>query len=370
MEELNKMENFNELDLFTNLENIKDIFIKDKLSLELKNSIIPEWKIISDTKLINNNDKIFININYQSNFESDIETDFVNHISNGITNTNQINEFDSEIVFDIEKIKLLKKLHDFGIQFDMRFNLEYKIKIKSNEIVFPMCCVGKNRSQYLFYYLKKIQGLSEINFEVGYPSSGDELSVMIDYLLNDENNNKNRLSSFFPQYKKDNFSNVIYKSLNITNPHGLTEVSRSIHVFDKILKIKHEYLVNELKNFEIHQYKENKYNIFDCNQDYLKIKMIFEKYFLLPDNLLKILNYDLDKTKKINKITFICASDKSFYNLCLCFNSLTIKFPKVNLDKIRIVYFGIKDIFQKSNIKEKDIDIFKQKIIDGFCFDN
>jgi hypothetical protein len=370
MEELNKMENFNELDLFTNLENIKDIFIKDKLSLELKNSIIPEWKIISDTKLINNNDKIFININYQSNFESDIETDFVNHISNGITNTNQINEFDSEIVFDIEKIKLLKKLHDFGIQFDMRFNLEYKIKIKSNEIVFPMCCVGKNRSQYLFYYLKKIQGLSEINFEVGYPSSGDELSVMIDYLLNDENNNKNRLSSFFPQYKKDNFSNVIYKSLNITNPHGLTEVSRSIHVFDKILKIKHEYLVNELKNFEIHQYKENKYNIFDCNQDYLKIKMIFEKYFLLPDNLLKILNYDLDKTKKINKITFICASDKSFYNLCLCFNSLTIKFPEVKLDKIRIVYFGIKDIFQKSNIKLEDLDNFKQKIIDGFCFDN
>ena len=376
MEEFNKIENFNELDLFIDLENIKDIFIKDKLSLELKNSIIPEWKIISDNKFVNNNDKIFTNINYQSNFESNyqsnfesnFESNFVNHISNGMTNSNQINDFDPEIVFDIEKIKLLKKLHDFGIQFDMRFNLEYKIKINSNEVLFPMCCVGKNRSQYLFYYLKKIQGLSEKNFEVGYPSSGDELSVMIDYLLNDENNNKNRLSSFFPQYKKDNFSNVIKKSLNIRNSQGLTEISRSIHVFDKILKIKHEYLVNELKNFETYQYKINKYNIFENNLDYFQIKMLFEKYFLLPDNLLEILNYDLDKTKKINKITFVCASDKSFYNLCLCFNSLTVKFPKVKLDKIRIVYFGIKDIFQKSNIKEKDIDIFKEKIINGFTY--
>lgn len=390
-----------ELDLFIDIDKINDIDLKNNLFLELKNSIVPEWKI---QKLFDDNtfmgDKILA-INYKFNNTQPVENisnidkctddsnNFYNFISNGIKNSNLINDYDGEIIFDKEKINILKKLNYFGIIFDMRFDYKYKIKISSNEILFPMCCVGKNRSQYLFYFLKKLQGLTDVEFEVGYPSSGDELSVMINYLdgmlannsnsnsnsnsNNNSNNksNKNILSSFFPQYKKDNFSNTIANSLNITNSDGLTQISRSIHVFDKVLKIKQDYLINELKNFETHKYKESKYDIFDeLENENIKIKMLYEKYFLLPDNLLQLLNYntDQDKSNKINKITFVCASDKSFYNLCLCFNALIGKFPNIKLDKIRIVYFGIKDIFQKSNIKQEDIDLFREKLTQGFVF--
>jgi hypothetical protein len=387
MIQYNFLKKFTELDLFIDLENIfniEDIKLKDKLFLELKNSIVPEWKIKNPNLNPNSNSEILYKDNKSVPNINLLNNDFENYITNGLASTNQINEFDSEIIFDTEKIKMLKKLNDFGIQFDMRFNEDYQIKINSGEIVFPICCVGKNRSQYLFYYLKKLQGMTETNFEVGYPSSGDELSVMVEYLSNDndndndngknknknKSNNKNVLSSFFPQYKKDNFSNTVGESLNITNPDGLFQVSRSVHVFDKILKIKQDYLTGDLKNFETHKYKENILDIFENDQNYLKIKFLFEKYFLLPNNLLKIINYNRDDSKKINKITFICGSDKSFYNICLCFNSLINKYPNIEFNsKLRIVYFGIKDIFQKSNIKQEDIDNFKHKIINGFDFD-
>lgn len=384
-----------DLDLYINLESIDDIELKNKLILELKNSIVPEWmiqksicnKISKNDNLIINNYKFNITQTNEHNSNMDINNlddldnpdDFYNYILEGIENSNKINEFDGEIIFDKEKIKVLKKLNDFGIIFDMRFNKNHQIKINSNEIIFPMCCVGKNRSQYLFYYLKNIQGLSDVNFEVGYPSSGDELSVMIDYLdgykingITNTNTNKNVLSSFFPQYKKDNFSNIVTNSLNIINPDGnpdgLNPIARSIHVFDKILKIKQDYLINELKNFETHKYKENKYDIFNCENTKVKIKILFEKYFLLPDSLIKIINYNQYNSKKINRITFICLSDKAFYNLCLCFNSLTQKYETIQLNNIRIVYFGIGDIFQKSNIKQDVISNFKQKFDYGLCF--
>lgn len=382
-----------ELDLFINLKNINDNELFNKLCLELKKSIVSEWKLQKS-----NNDNIFDNdknlYNYKlnviksndySNDYSNIDinnsinlSNFENYIINGISNTNKINEFDGDIIFDVEKIDLLTNLHNNGVQFDMRFNLDHKIKINSNEILFPMCCVGKNRSQFMFYYLKKLQGMTNINFEVGYPSSGDELSVLNDYILNSisnsisnsNDNNKNILSSFFPQYKKDNFSKVIGESLDITNLDGLNQISRSIHIFDKILKIKQEYLLNDLKNFETNKYKENKYNIFDDNPDYLKIKILFEKYFLLPNNLLEIINYDKynDELNKINKITYICMSDKSFLNICKCLNSILSKYPNLKLYNIRIIYFGIKDIFQKSTIKQEDVQNFKKLIDSGFCF--
>ena len=368
MTEANFDENFNELDSFINLENINDIKFKNNLFLELKNSIIPEWKIKkSDEIILNKNDKINFDINLYNN-NHNYQSNFENHIINGLANTSKINEFDSEIIFDSEKIKVLKKLNDFGIQFDMRFNTDYQIKINSGEIIFPMCCVGKNRSQYLFYYLKKIQGITGVNFEVGYPSSGDELSVMVDFLSNNENINKNVLSSFFPQYKKDNFSKVIGYLLNESIYDEINHMPRSIHVFDKVLKIKQDYFAGDLKNFETHKYKENKFNIFEDNLNYLKIKILFEKYFLLPNNLIEVINLNQDDSKKISKITYICMSDKSFYNLCLCFNSIVIKYPNIKLNNIRIVYFGIRDIFQKSNIKQEDMDNFKQKIDQSFLF--
>lgn len=62
-------------------------------------------------------------------------------------------------------------------------------------------------------------------------------------------------------------------------------------------------------------------------------------------------------------------SDKSFLNLCKCFNSLVTKYPDTKLNNIRIVYFGIKDIFQKSIIKLDDIINFKKLIDNGFCIE-
>jgi hypothetical protein len=384
-----------QLDLFINLENTNDIDVKNKLLLELKNSIIPEWKFqksIKDDVFINNHKFIY----KQTNFDDfnpnkldnanklDNPNDFYNHISNGISNTNYLNEFNPEIIFDQEKIKILNKLNNYGIQFDMRFNENYKINIGSGEALFPMCCVGKNRSQYMFYYLKKMQSESKKNFIVGYPCSGDELSVIVEHISksingheeNKKKSNPNVLSSFFPQYKKDNFSIVIAESLDITNLDGFVGVSRSIHIFDKILKIKEDYLSNEFKNLETHKYKQNKFDIYNTNPSHpenLKIKMLFEKYFLFPSNLIQIINSNAnsytnsDESKSINKITYICMSDKSFYNLIKCFNCIVSKYPDINYYNVRIIYFGIKDIFQKSNIKQDEINDFKSIIDSGFC---
>ncbi len=180
---------------------------------------------------------------------------------------------------------------------------------------------------------------------------------------------------------------------------GLEGVARSSHVFDKILKIKENYLPNEFKNLETFRYKLNKFDIYNSdlpNIDNLKIAMLFEKYFLFPNNLIQIINSNLNVSececvyacecacecaceyvydckcacvsKHINRITWICMSDKSFLNLTKCFNAIRIKYPGVKFHNVRIVYFGIKDIFQKSNIKQEEMDDFKEKIDSGFCF--
>jgi hypothetical protein len=388
MDKENHKENLSELDLLINFENIPDIIYKKQIISQLKKSIIPEWNIknLSNENISNeniSNKNIFNNQNQnqiQSNFSTNFSTNFSKKIIGGIKNTNIINQFDSEITFDSDLINMLEKLNNLGIQFDMRFGLDWKIKIESNQVIFPMCCVGKNRSQYMFYYLKKMQVLTKINFQVGYPSSGDEISIVTDHIWNsidpniNLNLNPNVLSSFFPQYKKDNFSKVIGQSLKIANLDGLDGlegVSRSIHVFDKILKVKQDYLPNEFANFEINKYKQNKYDIFDVNsnnQDYLKIKILFEKCLLIPDNLNQIINFDLEPEYQVNKITWICMSDKSFVNLIKCFDAIKSKYPNIKLNNVRIVYFGIKDIFQKSNIKLEEIDDFKEKIDSGFEF--
>ena len=60
-------------------------------------------------------------------------------------------------------------------------------------------------------------------------------------------------------------------------------------------------------------------------------------------------------------------SDKSFYNLIECFNCIVTKYPDINYNNVRIIYFGIKDIFQKSCVKPYEILNFKNKIDSGFC---
>ena len=360
----NDYENNNDnnlLELLLNLSNIKNKNLKHNLKLKLFNSLVPEWNIKNPDKTILNDNVIIIPKSNLYNFEK--------NILNGIKFTNKINDFNPDIPISEDFIKILNKLNNSGISFDMKFSNDYVIEIKPNEIVFPMCCVGKNRSQYLFYYLKNLQSIYPNNFLVGYPSSGDELSVLIDSL----EPNKNILSSFAPIYKKDNFSKSILDSfgsiminLNYDNLNqNQNQISRSIHVFDKILKNKDNYIETDIKNFENFKYKISKYDIFNNksdNNDYMKIKDLFSKYFLTPDNMFQVINYNIPN--KINKITYVCLSDKSFYNLCQIFYQM----KNIELNNVRIIYFGIKDIFQKSNIKDDILLDYKNKFISSFQF--
>jgi len=42
--------------------------------------------------------------------------------------------------------------------------------------------------------------------------------------------------------------------------------------------------------------------------------------------------------------------------------------PSIELNNLRIVYFGIKDIFQKSNINDDTLLNYKNKFISSFKF--
>jgi hypothetical protein len=353
------------LDLALDVENITDIELKKFVQSELKNSLFPEWENFNQSKII-------INQNPNTNPNKPTQSNFIKSISEGIINSNQLNDYVQDLNFDLNFYNLLDELNKNGVSFDTKFNLNYTIRINSGEIVFPICCVGKNRSQYLFYYLKNLQSIDGKNFIIGYPSSGDELSVITDYLNSNLNLNldlnKNVLSSYSTQYKKDSFSNSISKSFEITNPDNLCDIPRSIHIFDKILKNKTPYGNSDLKNFEYFKYNTNKYDIFDKNnyKTYEKIIQLYIKYFFTPTNLLNLVNFDIPY--KMNKITYICMSDKSFYNICLCFNAIKKSFPQIDLNNIRIVYFGIQDIFQRSNIKESVICDLKSKFTNSIDF--
>ena len=370
-----------DLDLYLNIDNIQTNQLKKKLFLELKYSLIPEWYIKNPDKSILPHTHCLKSHVYENNFFNDIE--FKKFILDGFNSTNQINNYNPDYEFNDDFIHVLEKLNkEFGVRFEMKSNPHYQIQIKPNEVIFPICCVGKNRSQYLFYYLKNLQALCSGCFEVGYPSSGDELSVLN---VSNEIPNKttgfnksnilsNILSSYSTQYKKDNFSDLVSKSFGITNPDNLNLVPRSIHVFDKILKQKENYPPNDIKNYEEFKYSKPKHDIFNykqttkSNDDYAKIKNLFVKYYLNPSNILELLNYE--NQKEFTHITYVCLSDKSFYNLCMCLYSTKNKYPEIKLELIRIVYFGIQDIFQKKNTTDEVMLEFKNKFVTTFQFVN
>jgi hypothetical protein len=177
------------------------------------------------------------------------------------------------------------------------------------------------------------------------------------------------LSSYSTSYKKDTFSSAISNTFCLTNPDGIKEIPRSIHTFDKLLKNQSPYLLSDIKNFEISKYKINIYDIFNSDnneESYNKIKKLYIKYFFNPSNLIELSKFN--SINKINRITYICLSDKSFYNFCLCMSEVKKKYPELNLSSIRIVYFGIQDIFQRSNIKKTILDEYKEKFMNTFQF--
>jgi hypothetical protein len=339
----------------------------DYIILELKKSLISDWKL---EKIVQQSN---VKVSPKSNLKQNpLNNNYIEFISTGIQMSNILNEYIPDLIYDDDFYNILNELHDTGIIFDTKFNSDYVIEIGSREIVFPVCCVGKNRSQYLFYYLKYLESQNPNHFVVGYPSSGDELSVITDYLKSNQMLNQilnhNILTSYSTQYKKDIISSSISKSFGIINPDKLSDIPRSIHIFDKIFKQKDLYNDRDLKNFEPYKYNINKYDIFDKtnNQIYEKIIKLYIKYFLTPENLLEITNFNIPY--KMKKITYICMSDKSFYNLTKCFCSIKNVYPKIKLNNVRIVYFGTPDIFQRSNIKDYVLNDYKEKIFYSIKF--
>lgn len=350
----------------------------EHIIMELKKSLISDWKL--EKKYIHELNKKTSNIkklNNNSNPEQNIfGKKFIEFISTGIQMSNIINEYIPDLIYDNDFYNIIDELHQSGMIFDTKFNSDYVIEIGSREIVFPVCCVGKNRSQYLFYYLKYIESENPTHFVIGYPSSGDELSVITDYLkINQTQNqtqnqtlNPNILTSYSTQYKKDCFSSSVSKSFGILNQDQLSDIPRSIHIFDKIFKQRDSYNDCDLKNFEPYKYNVNKYDVFDKtnNQIYEKIIKLYIKYFLTPSNLLEVTNFNI--SFKMKKITYICMSDKSFYNLVKCFWQIKKVYPGIKLNSIRIVYFGTPDIFQRSNIKDSVLNDYKQKLFNSIKY--
>ncbi len=367
-EEYNEEYTLEDIDLLLDIDNIKSPKLKYNTQLGLKNSIISEWKL-NNLKLNLENK---VKINPLNRFQNKLDSlNYIEYISEGIEYSNKFNEFIPDYSYDNDFYNILYDLNNSGIDFDTKFNPDYKIKINTRDIIFPICCVGKNRSQYMFYYLKVLESIYQNHFVVGYPSSGDELSVITDY-INMENkinlNSQNILSGYSTRYKKDSFSSSISKSFQIYNPDKLEDIPRFPHTFDKVLKKNESYENYDLKNFEYFKYIQNKYDIFDKanNNIYEKIIKLYIKYFLNPSNLLNLVNSNIPY--HMNRITYICMSEKSFYNLCLCFSAIKKSNPDINFKNIRIVYFAIQDIFQKSNIKDKILLNFKEKITSSFEF--
>lgn len=173
-----------------------------------------------------------------------------------------------------------------------------------------------------------------------------------------EDSNSSVLSGFQVPYKSDCFS------ISLINLLGF-EYSRSIHVFDTILKEKQEYTHTDLKNLELYKYRNHKYNIFEKNRnDTIFIKDLFIKYFLNPENIKKILKSDTCN------ITYLCLSPNSFINLCNIFYTLKQKNPLLNLTNTKIIYFGIKDIFQRSSINQKELSSLIKKINSSITYVN
>ena len=264
----------------------------------------------------------------------------------------------------ISQLEQFYYLNCKGVDFVFKSSPDIKIEIKQNDVLFPICCVGKNRSQYLFYYLKYLQSINHTNnlngFLVGYPSSGDEFSTIL------EQNSLNQssgsvLSGFTVQHKPDGFSSAIKKSFG-------TELSRTIHVLDKILKNPEDFGSNELTNSEDHKYKSHRFDIF--KKDNIDIKLLYLKYFFNPENINLMLNHANQQIPyQKYRITYICASPQSFIRLVELFFILTQSdqnYNLGNLSNLRIVYLGFNDIFQRSSIKENEVENLKNNLDNTF----
>jgi hypothetical protein len=258
--------------------------------------------------------------------------------------SNQLNN----IIYTLtnSQISLLDKLNNLGIYFEFGVGPEEKIKIIPSDIIFPICCVGKNRSQYLFYYFANLKKLTPNIFILGYPASADEISTIIKPKPNSV------LGGFVVPYKSDGFSQAIKSSFG-------EEYARSIHVFDKVIRNQENYLSNELKNLEPYKYKSTSLDIY--KKDSGQIKNLYLNYYLDPVKLSQLLNQNL-------RINYICASPESFMNLCEVINFISESNKSINLNKIRIIYFGFNDIFQRSSVNQLEINKLNDFLINKFIY--
>ena len=295
---------------------------------DIKDSLIPTWNFNTNNIFLPKHFK-FVNKPKYTNFKE--------YVVNEFNKSNTNNDLSEQ--FNTVHLEIINNLNDYGVNFEFGF-----INILINDVIFPICDIGKNRSQFMFYYLKNIQ-FTYNNFLTGYPSSGDELKTIID-----NSNSNSILSGFKIQYKSDNFSKAMSTIFN-------NEISRSVHIFDILLKKKENYNQTDLKNYEEYKYEQHNYQLFDKSKDYFEIQNLFKKYFLNPQNIRNIID------KNINyKITYLCLSSESFYNMCNLLNFMKNENPFCDLKNIRIVYFGIKDIFQGSAVKNETLNNFIEKI--------
>ena len=310
--------------------------------INLINSLISQY-IIPKTGINN----ITNSINKFKNSNISNITNIIN-IKQFVSNNFILNNQQNNISHDPLSNEILNKIStgsNLGLGFE--FVTEKPIQINPNDILFPICCVGKNRSQYLFYFLKKLQSESESNFHIGYPMSADELGTII------HGNPSSILSGFVVPYKSDTFSKSVQNILGF-------EVSRSIHPFDLIIKNPEPYLPNDLKNLESNKYKTSSFDI--NGSDKALIQKLFIEYYLNPNNIQQLLKNQYSTSTSSPSITYICASPESYINLINLFDWMVSQGHIKNFLNTKIVYLGIQDIFQRSSVNSNILKEFESKI--------
>lgn len=292
-----------------------------------------------------------------SDFKKNIDNQNINlSVLERILQSDKINNYQNDYLPNEEITTYIEKLIEDGMIFECVGKQNDFFEIISNEVVFPMCCQGKNRSQFMFYFLKYLQSNKTNNFLVGYPASGDELSL-INNKYDDEKHNV-VLSGFNISYKQDSFSNSILQIFG-------KEYSRNPHIFAKILRNKIYYACQDIANLEQDKITTPKYNIYDkTSKDVLKITELYKRYYLNPSNLIELIKIIFGKD--ILRVTWITMSYKSLENLIKVFELIKKQFSTFDYSKIRIIYFGNNDIFQGNNIKPKVLEEFTNKIFNSF----
>jgi hypothetical protein len=284
-------------------------------------------------------DSIISNIKTIFNYKKEISDDKIN-----------ICDYDNVLITNlpVELMDKINILNNYGVKFELKNNPEYKFKIKSDELIFPICCVGKNRSQYLFYFFKYFQTKFTNPFYLGYPASGDELSTIYNPTSTFV------LGGFIVPYKSDCFSKSIESTFG-------KEISRSIHVFDSIIRNPEPYLSNELANLEINKYRVTSLDIYNSESNL--IKKLYIKYYLNPNNIRNILS------NEYLLITWICLSPESLEKLIKLLCILKQADDSLDLSNTRIIYFGFNDIFQGSKVNKIQLDKLNQCLINSFVFE-